>query len=359
MTYAIRSATNGLTSAVAAVLYYSGALEFFHRLRNRDTLTVVVFHRVLSVDDPRSATALTEWTIGSEAFDACLAFFRRHYNLVSLDAVMAALAGTSRLPERSLLITFDDGFADNRDYALPLLRKHGAEAVVFVSTDIIGQTDRLWAEDMLWAAQAGYLGDADVRAVYRLTRGQAPSVDSEPAVLLREIVWRHPSGPPAGVEAVLGDRADLHRVREPRQMLDAEGISELARHGVAIGAHGKTHTALIHVDDLADELETPRKRLGELLGPSARPGIDALAFPHGVYTAEIVKRALAADYRLLFTVDDELVTLDGGRLCTPVIGRINVDGRRFAANGRLRRDRLALTLFTRRHSPSVPGAPCN
>src|SRR5712691_5757206 len=153
-----------LKSALSIFLHRSGTLGLFHRLRNRYTLTVVVFHRVLARDDPRTGTALAEWTIGDEAFDASLAFFRRHYNLVSLDEVVAAARGTCRLPQRSLLITFDDGFADNLDYALPLLRKHSAPAVVFISTDIIGHAERLWTEDVLWATRAGLLCEADLRA---------------------------------------------------------------------------------------------------------------------------------------------------------------------------------------------------
>jgi peptidoglycan/xylan/chitin deacetylase (PgdA/CDA1 family) len=315
-------------------------------------LTVVMFHRVLAPDDRRTRTALVEWTIGDEAFDASLFFFRRHYNLVSLDDVVAAAHGTGRLPQRSLLLTFDDGFADNLDYALPLLRKHRAPAVVFISTDVIGRSERLWTEDLLWAARAGSLREADLQALYRLTTGHAVPAYTEPTALVREIVRRGPSFALTAVESVLGARADLHRIREPRQMLDREGIVELARHGVAIGAHGKTHTALDYAQDLADELETPRATLCSLLGPRARPGIDALSFPHGAYTPEILDRALAAGYRLFFTVKDELARLDKGRLRGSVIGRINVDGQRFAGSGQLRTERLAFTLFTQRHSPS-------
>jgi len=344
-------ATQLLKWAIAILLYRSRALGLFHRLRNRHTLTVVVFHRVLRRDDPRTRTAFAEWTIGDEAFDACLAFFRRHFNLVSLDDVMAAAYGEGRLPHRSLLLTFDDGFADNLDYALPLLRKYKAPTVVFVSTDLIGRAERLWTEDLLWAARAGYLREADLQALYRLVTGHAPSAEGGSAAVVREIVRAGPSYALAAVESALGAPIDLKRISEPRQMLNREDIIELARHGVAIGAHGKTHTALDYAQDLTDELETPRATLRALLGRSARPGMDALACPHGVYTPGIVDRALATGYRLVFTTDGGLAALVKGRLRGSVIGRINVDGQRIAGNGRLRPERLAVTLFTQRHTP--------
>lgn len=347
-------ATVSLKNALKVLLYRSGALTLFHRLRNRDTLTVVMFHRVLAKADPRTRTALLQWTLSDEAFDECLFFFRRHYRLVSLNEVMAALREEAPLPPRSLLITFDDGFADNLDYASPLLHKHGAPGVVFVSTDAIGRAERLWTEDLLWAAEAGQLSETTVDALFRLVAHHAPSARSNPAALVREIVRRGPSCDPSAVETALADCPALLRIREPRQMLDREGLVALARRHVAIGAHGKTHTALpYYAKNLTDELEAPRTLLSELLGPRARPGIDALSFPHGAYTPEIVDQALATGYRLLFTVNEELAALEDGRVRGPVIGRINVDGKRFVAGGRLRPERLAFALFTSRRSASV------
>jgi peptidoglycan/xylan/chitin deacetylase (PgdA/CDA1 family) len=259
---------------------------------------------------------------------------------------MAARYGEGRLPHHSLLLTFDDGFADNLDYALPLLRKHKAPTVVFVSTDLIGRAERLWTEDLLWAARAGYLHEADLQALCRLVTGHAPSTEGGSAAVVREIVRAGPSYAFTAVESALGAPIDLKRISEPRQMLDRGDIIELAQNGVAIGAHGKTHTALDYAQDLTDELETPRATLCELLGGSARPGMDALAFPHGVYTPEIVDRALATGYRLVFTMDGGLSALDKGRLRGSVVGRINIDGQRIAENGQLRPERLAVTLFT-------------
>ena len=155
--------------------YGTGALFLYHRFRNRQVLTVAMFHRVLKRNDPRWETALHSWTLPDDVFDECLAFFRRHYALVKLDDVKASLEGTRRLPPRSLLITFDDGYADNSDYALPLLRKHCVPASVFVSSDVIGRNDRLWTEDLLWAFMEGRLHQRDLASLCAMA-GPEPSV---------------------------------------------------------------------------------------------------------------------------------------------------------------------------------------
>jgi peptidoglycan/xylan/chitin deacetylase (PgdA/CDA1 family) len=335
-----------LRDAARRVIYRTGALSLYHRLRNRRVLTVAVFHRVLKRDDPRWETALTQWTLPDDVFDECLAFFRRHYAFVTLDDVKASLEGVRRLPPRSLLITFDDGFADNSDYALPLLRKHGASATLFISSDVIGRNERLWTEDLLWAFKAGRLYQRDVASLYALLL-DGPEYDVEDPRLIWEIVWRGPQLEKAKVEAAFSAlKIDLRRVAHPRQMLTRSEIANLAGNGISIGAHGKTHTALPLSSDITTELCSPRMVLEDILALHHQRPVDALSFPHGAYTSEVVDRALAAGYAFAFTGEAELCVLKNGFLTSPLIGRIDVDGHRIAPTGRLRPDRLAIDFFT-------------
>jgi peptidoglycan/xylan/chitin deacetylase (PgdA/CDA1 family) len=346
-----------LRDVARKTIYRIGVLSLYHRLRNRQVLTVAMFHRVLKRDDPRWETALPSWTLADDVFDECLAFFKRHYALVTLDDVKASLEGARRLPPRSLLITFDDGFADNNDYALPLLRKHNASATVFISSDVIGRNERLWTEDLLWAFTAGRLHQRDVASLYALLIGD-PGYDVEDPGLIWEIVWRGPQLEKAKVEAALSALTiDLRRVAHPRQMLTRSEITNLAGNGISIGAHGKTHTALPLSFDITAELCSPRVVLEDILALHHQRPVDALSFPHGAYTSEIVDRTLAAGYAFAFTGEAELCVLKNGFLTSPLIGRIDVDGHRIAPTGRLRPDRLAIDFFTAKrrragHAPS-------
>ena len=326
--------------------YQTGALSLYHRVRNRQVLTVAMFHRVLKRDDPRWQTALHPWTLPDDVFDECLAFFRRHYALVKLDDVKASLEGKRPLPPRSLLITFDDGYADNSEYALPLLRKHRAPATVFVSSDVIGRNERLWTEDLLWAFMEGRLHQRDLVSLYALLMGDTAR-DVEDLGLIWEIVRRGPELENARVEVALSAlKIDLHRVEQPRQMLTRSEIRNLTANGFSIGAHGKTHTALTFSSDITSELCSPRVVLEDVVASHHQRSVDTLSFPHGAYTSEIVDRSLAAGYALAFTSDAELCILRNGFLASPLVGRIEVNGQRIAPTGRLRPEMLAIALFT-------------
>ncbi|HET8746185.1 MAG TPA: polysaccharide deacetylase family protein, partial [Ramlibacter sp.] len=72
-------------------------------------------------------------------FEAQLAWLARHgYHVLPLRALADFLAGRQPLPRRSVVITIDDGYESAHRYALPLLRKYGFPATVFVYTDFVG-----------------------------------------------------------------------------------------------------------------------------------------------------------------------------------------------------------------------------
>jgi peptidoglycan/xylan/chitin deacetylase (PgdA/CDA1 family) len=139
--------------------YHSGALDLYHGCRHHDALTVVMFHRVLSPHDPRWQSANREYTLSVERFDQCLEFFQNHYQVVSTEALLEARSGAKRLPARPLLITFDDGWSDNEEYALPCLKRRGLPALVFMVSDAVkGQDERslqMVTEEQLQRLQAG------------------------------------------------------------------------------------------------------------------------------------------------------------------------------------------------------------
>lgn len=59
-------------------------------------------------------------------------FFKSNFNVVEMEQVIDAVAGRSELPEKSVLLTFDDGYIDNYTYALPVLEEAGVQGSFFI-----------------------------------------------------------------------------------------------------------------------------------------------------------------------------------------------------------------------------------
>jgi len=141
--------------AVKNALYSTGLFDGWHRRRNKDALTIVLFHRVLEqvAINPTSPDAL--WIVSDGLFRQCLRFFRRHYNVVRLSEVWDSRHCARPLPPNPLVITFDDGWTDSESVAMPALQEFAMPAVFFVNTSVIDTDGARW------------LSGAQLRALHR------------------------------------------------------------------------------------------------------------------------------------------------------------------------------------------------
>jgi peptidoglycan/xylan/chitin deacetylase (PgdA/CDA1 family) len=81
--------------------------------------------------------------ISEEAFEAQLDYLRKHdYCSLSLEQAIDDIDGRQAAPPRSVLLTFDDGYADIARTALPLLRHYDMRATLFVISAYVGQSNR-------------------------------------------------------------------------------------------------------------------------------------------------------------------------------------------------------------------------
>jgi peptidoglycan/xylan/chitin deacetylase (PgdA/CDA1 family) len=94
--------------------------------RQVEPVRILFYHRVAD-EHPN------DWTISTRAFAKQIDWLRARFDLVSLaEAQKRIAAGRNRLP--TACITFDDGYADNMRFAVPLLVKHEIPFTYFVST---------------------------------------------------------------------------------------------------------------------------------------------------------------------------------------------------------------------------------
>lgn len=94
-------------------------------------LSISIYHRVQEEDDE-----LLGISASATSFDLQVKYFSENFNVLPLhEAVQRIQNGT--LPSRAACITFDDGYADNEEIALPILQKHGVSATFFVATGFI------------------------------------------------------------------------------------------------------------------------------------------------------------------------------------------------------------------------------
>jgi peptidoglycan/xylan/chitin deacetylase (PgdA/CDA1 family) len=215
-------------ATAARAICYSGiprAVRFARRTR----ATLLFYH------DPAPAV-----------LEAHLLWLSRHFRFATLDLVVDALRGGAALPERSLVLTFDDGYRGNHAL-LPLFRRFGVRPTVYVCSGIVATRRRFW-----------FLEPVATERCKRLPNRERLAL----------------------LECATGFRQEAERPETPRQALDARELEELAPH-VDFGAHTRFHPILTQCgdDEAWDEIAGSKRELEALLGRPCRH----FSYPNGDY----------------------------------------------------------------------------
>jgi peptidoglycan/xylan/chitin deacetylase (PgdA/CDA1 family) len=297
-------------ASVAAALDRAGVLRLALSLRHIVSrwIPVLTYHRVAQ---PTDAWVFDEGVVDvtPAKFDRQMAFVRRWFRPVGIRDLLAHASGRRRLPSRALLITFDDGYRDNHDVALPILVQHGIRATFFVATDYVERRRPYWWDRISFVIKKS-----------KLERIVLSYPDREALVLgtpeqRRNAIRR--------LQRVVKDRRglDLDRFLEGLEraadvVLTSEQESRLAdatvmnwdqirilrRAGMDVQSHTHTHRVLqtLDVAGVQRELRLSRAALEEVL----EEPVVAVSYPVGksIRAEPHIRRAVRdAGYKLGFT----------------------------------------------------------
>jgi peptidoglycan/xylan/chitin deacetylase (PgdA/CDA1 family) len=119
---------------LAALLYYSGVERVLRWLIPRRGVAIFMLH---SVRIQNSLTRAAGFSMDVKSFERRMRFLRR-YHCITISNVAEVLSGKLSLPNDAVVITFDDGYADNCLYAFPILNRFSLPATVYLTTSYIG-----------------------------------------------------------------------------------------------------------------------------------------------------------------------------------------------------------------------------
>ena len=110
---------------------------------------VLLYHRV----QPEPGRDPNKLIVACEDFEDQMAWLARYARVVEEQEFIKLLAGRPLSRRPRVLITFDDGYADNVAHALPILQRYGLRATMFVTSGAVGSDRLFW-----WAIPSGQLG---------------------------------------------------------------------------------------------------------------------------------------------------------------------------------------------------------
>jgi peptidoglycan/xylan/chitin deacetylase (PgdA/CDA1 family) len=250
---------------------------------------IVVYHGICQRDHLRFNNIFLQ----RKTFEEQLKLFKKYFNVVSLDDYYAGRFSDERL---NLCIQFDDGYANQLHYALPLLEQYELPASFFITAIRDAGYDILWNDFHGLLCRYGpeeleFRGER-----FRKRQGLFPSYVSVGSGLgLRETLMPLGFEPKGALIREFSPLVPAHLDEEYWLQLTTEQIRTLsASRWVTIGAHGYYHNDLskIAIADAEAEIVNSRRFLEDITGKE----IKALAFPYGTYTAALVETAKKAGF---------------------------------------------------------------
>ena len=107
-------------------------------------LWLLMYHRILPRSDPRYALEEPGMVVTPETFKSQLSILREFFEIMPLSEWHQRAKTGQPLPAKACAITFDDGWLDNYQYALPILQATETPATVFTVAKMIGTDRQFW-----------------------------------------------------------------------------------------------------------------------------------------------------------------------------------------------------------------------
>lgn len=272
-------------------------------------LSTLIFHRVT-----RKPDELFPGEVDARRFDEICGWVRRWFNVIPLsDAVMRIREGS--LPPRPLCITFDDGYADNHDVALPILQRHGLTATFFVATGYL-DGGLMWNDVLVETIRSASGEMLDLRSLQMGMDGGGCLDLSSPGArrdALQRLLMALKYLPPIERSSLVNSVASVAGAKLPLDlMLRTDQVRSLHQAGMDIGAHTVSHPILALVDELQARAEIVDSR--RCLEAIINAPVSLFAYPNGKlgddYMPRDVKLVQEAGFAAAFTTEPGVCVRD-------------------------------------------------
>jgi peptidoglycan/xylan/chitin deacetylase (PgdA/CDA1 family) len=243
----------------------------------------VLFYHSIMEDPAPHEQSLGEIIRSTKTFRQQMEMLAREYRPVSLDDVSGFARDQKDLPSRAVVVTFDDGYADNLEVAAPILNRLGIPSVVYVTVDCVERQLMPWPARLRYAClttkktqmnapEGGVWSlrtpeertDSFNRSLEHCARLSGMTQETYVAAVERELEV---------------DSRDISK----GLMMTWDQMRQLRKQGHTIGSHTMTHPNIAYVSDgeVETELGESKRKLEAALherilhfaypGPALRP----------------------------------------------------------------------------------------
>lgn len=234
-------------------------------------LSILIYHRVLEKPD-----SLTGDQCDKKFFEMQISTLSKYFNILPMSEAIERLK-EKNLPNKAACITFDDGYADNAENALPILQKYGVPATFFIAAGFI-DSGVMWNDKVIEFVRHATGYRLDLNAV-DLGRYEIESIEQRRQTLL-SLINKIKYLPLDQRHALIEQLYQLIPIALPANiMMTTDQLRQLHRAGMEIGGHTVNHPILARTEykTAYDEIVNGKTKLENIIQAPVR----FFAYPNG------------------------------------------------------------------------------
>jgi len=306
---------------ICPLLLFFGLDKFLRRMSSKRCL-IIMYHGV----SKKKNFSINGRHLPLDEFEKHLKYFKRHFDILSLPEICAQHNG--KRSKYSVALTFDDGYLNNIQNAMPLLLKYKIPATFFISTISLTEHEYIHPSDYIDLISKSTSDSVDINGKPFAHRdGQLRNSDISAYTYINSLSFKEFKL----TFTTLRNRYPLINVLkgidpEVHKLVTAEAVAELASEKIfAVGSHSHDHVNLnmLSPEDLDHQLSVSKK----LLEKQIQDTVDCIAFPYGYFSKAVVERSSQHGYKYLLA--GGIVAAEWKHHVFPRIGILNMAGYSF------------------------------
>jgi peptidoglycan/xylan/chitin deacetylase (PgdA/CDA1 family) len=221
-------------------------------------------------------------TISRDFFLKCILWLKNYgYSFISTEQLINHLRGSGKIPERTVWITFDDGWKENIDNVIPIMIEYNVPVTFFVSTDPVENGGVFWWSYVTKYGKKYLNTDNTIKKMRQIRESR------------REELIKH-----------LEDRFSSRMIREAMSIEDVKEIAKLSQ--VAVGCHTVHHVMMPQCTDeeLDYEIRSSKEKLESWIG---KP-VNYFSYPEGDYNLHVKETVKKYGFNLAATTDNRFIS---------------------------------------------------
>jgi peptidoglycan/xylan/chitin deacetylase (PgdA/CDA1 family) len=273
-------------------------LRFWAGKKQAQCFEILTYHRV----NP-SGGAFGIDTVHPAQFERQMRCIARHFAALTVEEIVERILAGQPLPPRCIAVTFDDGYADNYQFAHPILTACGVPATFYLATGCIGTGQVLWFDRVLRAFEQTRRDVAELPIATQPVGLRTPHDRSQAGFqtlfYLRSLPMEQMQRAIAEVCRSLDVQPASH---DATLMMSWDQVRDMARFGHRFGSHTVSHPILSQISATQAEMEIGRSK--RMIEEQIGLPVTTFAYPSGRaqdFSPEVVRMLKQSGYRAAVT----------------------------------------------------------